>query len=249
MASRPPHAPREMEGEGVLQAPDLEVRRGDQPMTRGLRGSTGHPDLRKGTSRAVTALLPSHGTYCASLLLGRADARRRRRERSTAARSEGYGRADLCRAGASWQTPHRSRSGYRIARHKRLADAHALDRYEAKGASPQTYSSKTPDGTSCEASAGSRHRHVTQAGGPDNNTSGADRAETRSAPHRRCRPCRKRSARTLARADLIQTQASTFLRGPRRFFSACGTSAASSSGGGADTVSSGALLATPFRRC
>lgn len=52
MASRPPHAPREMEGEGVLQAPDLEVRRGDQPMTRGLRGSTGHADLQPGSHGA-----------------------------------------------------------------------------------------------------------------------------------------------------------------------------------------------------
>ena len=59
MAIRLPHATREMEGEGVPQAPDLEVRWGDQPMTRGLRGSTGHADLREGTSRAVTALLPS----------------------------------------------------------------------------------------------------------------------------------------------------------------------------------------------
>jgi len=80
------------------------------------------------------------------------------------------------------------------------------------------------------------------------NSRSADRTGVRSArsPSQAISkaPCTHLSA---CRAVLIQ--ASTFLRGPRRFFSACGASAAGSSGGGADTVSSGALLATPFRRC
>ena len=89
---------------------------------------------------------------------------------------------------------------------------------------------------------------IRQAAKQGHNGKGADRAGARSA--RLPSQAISKMLRThlgARREDLVQ--ASTFLRGPRRFFSACGASAAGSSGGGADTVSSDALLATPFRRC